>query len=177
MEFKNITTWSVSKGIATPKSPFNDVKDYSYRKFEDFAQQHTYATDAPDGSYSADKFAEPLIQFKHIHDDEWINAKQGVFKSYSDFKIELESTNKSLNTHFESRYFLPFIDQVKEAEIITLDINDFSISIQDIERAFCYGYLANPESDCLDSAEMIRRYELFKTNYLTPMLSRKGIID
>jgi hypothetical protein len=62
-------------------------------------------------------------------------------------------------------------------DVIYLDINDFSISEQDLERAFCFGYLANPENNPLDNSEMMRRYEVFKKEYLLPMLSRKGITD
>lgn len=172
MEFKDITTWSVSKGVATPVNPhcpditFSTsivVKSKLFAQFDGAVKELTFATDAPDGSYSADRFGKIVWRFMNVK-FEWINCVSN-------------DPSFSKSHGFSTRQFLPFIYQVKEAEIITLDINDFSISIQDIERAFCYGYLANPESDCLDSAEMMRRYELFKTNYLTPMLSRKGIID
>lgn len=177
MTTKDITTWSVSKGVAIPKNniqrfvyaeTFGYGDPYTYendewKTFEKEAQQHTYATNAPDGSYSADCFGEIVWQFMNVK-FEW-NYCMNNDPGFSD------------DHGFSTRQFLPFIDQVKEAEIITLNINDFTIAIEDIERAFCYGYLANPENDCLDSAEMMRSYELFKINYLTPMLSRKGIID
>lgn len=62
-------------------------------------------------------------------------------------------------------------------ETIYLNINDFSISEEDLERAFCFGWLSNPDNPVMDNQEMMRRYELFKTTYLLPMLTRKHIID
>lgn len=53
-----------------------------------------------------------------------------------------------------------------KANIIELDINDFSISMQDVERAFCFGYITNPTNNCLDNVEMMRRWETFKSEYL-----------
>jgi hypothetical protein len=71
----------------------------------------------------------------------------------------------------------PMQESKEENEVIYLDINDFAISEQDLERAFVFGYLANPDNNCLNNVEMMRRYEIFKTQYLLPMLQRKHIID
>lgn len=108
LNFKDITTWSVSKGIAKPKNN----REYSqvikgfifdstispsegWLKFEQFAQQHTYVTDAPNGSYSADRFGGIVWQSQ-------------CMSIWSNMSCEPKSENK--------RQFLPFIHRVKEAE-------------------------------------------------------------
>lgn len=62
-------------------------------------------------------------------------------------------------------------------EEIKINLNDFSLSIEDIERAFCFGYISNPENNCLDNVEMMRRWNVFKEDYLKPTFVKKGIID
>lgn len=51
-------------------------------------------------------------------------------------------------------------------EVITLNLSDFYLTMQDVERAFCFGYITNPDNDCLNNAEMMRRWQAFKTEYL-----------
>jgi hypothetical protein len=128
MEFKDITTWSVSKGVATPKNQYFCTEGYyvacinlpeggncegcnNYLKFEQFAQQHTYATDAPDGSYSADRFGEIVWQYEIPNEAGfWFSSKDQSYYEH-DFKFYAEYINGigAKNT----RQFLPFIDQVK----------------------------------------------------------------
>jgi hypothetical protein len=132
MQFSDITTWSVSKGVARPKNDFTnpfiptpmcrdcadedgkcpnnnyafcdpDLAKIQYSEFEQFAQQHGYATNAPDGSYSADRFGEIVWQFMNVK-FEWINCVSN-------------DPSFSKAHGFSTRQFLPFINQVKEAEI------------------------------------------------------------
>jgi hypothetical protein len=68
MEFKDITTWSVSKGVATPVNPYKEHNDKSRFTIVQKSQIGLYAnfvrdygniklaTNAPDGSYSSDRF-------------------------------------------------------------------------------------------------------------------------
>jgi len=102
MEFKNITTWSVSKGVATPKNtPVNFILDEVQQtvdgaKFERFAQQHTYSTDAPDGSYSADRFGE--IVWQYYADDRWMIAS---------------CSKNNIGKEYKTRQFMPFKELIK----------------------------------------------------------------
>lgn len=122
MEFKNITTWSVSKGVATPVNPYIEFNypnaiigsrafqmNRQRNDFEQFSQQHTYATDAPDASYSADCFGDTKKQWfnnRDTFDGKWQNADE--LESHLSFE---EYSKKYSN--FKTRQFLPFIDQVK----------------------------------------------------------------
>lgn len=107
MEFKNITAWSVSKGMATPVNPFDydsTVEYTAYERFAQFAQQHTYATNAPDGSYSADRFGKIVWQYK-----DWITEKQD-FNEWIDVTDNFaDSITVKNNWPSEKRRFLPFI--------------------------------------------------------------------
>ena len=58
----------------------------------------------------------------------------------------------------------------EEKEVITLDLKDHIITMTDVERAFCFGYLTNPDNNCLDNKEMMSRWEYFKTTYLQHVL-------
>lgn len=100
MEFKNITTWSVSKGVATPKNPYFCTEGYyvacinlpegqncegcnNYLKFEQFAQKHMFATDAPDGDYPTNYFGEFLPFIDQVKAEspkfgEWISVKDSL---------------------------------------------------------------------------------------------------
>lgn len=109
MNFTDITTWSVSKGIAKPKVPYLSSNDayniellQKHNNLVDFAQQHTYATDAPDGSYSAYRFKEIDWQFMNVK-FEWINCVNN-------------DPSFSKSHGFSTRQFLPFVDQVKETQ-------------------------------------------------------------
>lgn len=121
MNFTDITTWSVSKGMATPKNPYFCTEGYyvacinlpegqncegcnNYLKFEKFAQQHTYATNAPDGSYSTDCFGKIVWQYK-----DWITEKQD-FNEWIDVTDNFaDSITVKNNWPSEKRRFLPFI--------------------------------------------------------------------
>jgi len=73
MEFKDITTWTVTDCKATPKNPYNNSKDciigesklienlhrsltrqINHNDFETLATQHTYPTSLPPGEYIAE---------------------------------------------------------------------------------------------------------------------------
>lgn len=110
MEFKDITTWSVSKGVATPVNPHEPATepDYYRRKsegiswgdflrkqrtdFEDLSKQHTYATDAPPGIHSAEMFGE--VEEQIYRDD-----IGGIWQTLLKYEITLG---------YEIRSFLPF---------------------------------------------------------------------
>lgn len=130
MKYEDITTWSVSKGVATPKNPYiitNDRLENAtpsfwgpYHQFEQLVQQHTYVTNAPDGIYSADRFGEIVWQFRFTWDacdnsDDyyWRDASEGDYKRFGCFKDYSQHCDSLL---MEARKSLPFIDQVKEAE-------------------------------------------------------------
>lgn len=121
-DFNSITTWSVSKGVATPVNPHETATaaDYYRRKsegiswgdflkkqwmdFEAEKQQHTYATNAPDGSYSTDCFGKIVWQYK-----DWITEKQD-FNEWIDVTDNFaDSITVKNNWPSEKRRFLPFI--------------------------------------------------------------------
>lgn len=180
MEFKDITTWTVTPDHkARPKNPYSqqwfdfnkqreDLKS-SYSKFEAFAAQYTYhcSPSLVAGEYPAAD-VELVFQVRY-----WDTNKQAFYNWQTTTEAFVKSITNSMD---ETRQYLQLKQPVKEQEVIHLDINDFAISESDLERAFCFGYLANPENNPLDTTEMMRRYEVFKTQYLLPMLSRKGII-
>lgn len=53
-------------------------------------------------------------------------------------------------------------------EIHVIDLSEFCINMSDVERAFCFGYISNPDNNCLDNVEMMKRWNNFKNNYLEP---------
>lgn len=58
-----------------------------------------------------------------------------------------------------------------KANIIQLDLKDEIITMADVERAFCVGYLNNSNfnvDDC--SKELVNKFELFKNNYLRKVI-------
>lgn len=112
-DFNSITTWSVSKGVATPKKVDRwgddpiDHKKIGYNRYgfsDEEAQQHTYATNAPDGSYSTDCFGKIVWQYK-----DWITEKQD-FNEWIDVTDNFaDSITVKNNWPSEKRRFLPFI--------------------------------------------------------------------
>lgn len=111
MKYEDITTWSVSKGVVTPVNPhcpditFSTsivVKSKLFAQFEESVKGLIFATNAPDGSYSAGRFGE--IEHKIEHTKGWSKISQD------------EYDNIYKNSNVTLRSFLPFIDQIKEAE-------------------------------------------------------------
>lgn len=95
-----IEKWQVENGIAKPKNPFkqSETDNFTivnvdevgkYAAFEQFAQQHTYATNAPPGIHSAEMFGEAFEQINYY--DTW----QTLLKD-------------EINTGHEIRSFLPY---------------------------------------------------------------------
>lgn len=191
MNLQDITTWTVTADHkARPKNPHRctdgtyvscvNLPDgpncdgcNAYIKFEQGIKEHTYAyseTLLP-GDYPAED-VELVWQYKYPDLGTWlIEYCMNDYESFQDYSDSITQWG------FITRQYLQLKQPVKEQGVIYLDINDFSISETDLERAFCFGYLANPENNPLDNTEMMRRYEVFKTEYLTPMISRKGITD
>jgi hypothetical protein len=126
MEFKDITTWSVSKGLATPVNPYSipemviggEIEQQLAKsrarilklKFESIKLQHTFATNAPDGSYSADRFGELIQQV-----EDKLGYRDITKSQYNE--IVKDNSYRHFMKQKSVRQFLPFIDQVKEAEI------------------------------------------------------------
>lgn len=124
LNLKDITTWSVSKGVATPKKVDrwgddpSDHKKIGYNRYgfsDEEAQQRTYATDAPDGSYSAGCFGGVVWQSR-------LRGFNTVWTSV--LPIAYERSDKDFEKYREycdgmeafARKFLPFIHQVKETQ-------------------------------------------------------------
>lgn len=55
------------------------------------------------------------------------------------------------------------------AEKLDTKPQEKTYSLTEIERAFCFGYLANPANNHLDNGELMRRWETFKNFYLSPV--------
>ena len=114
MKFKEIKQWSVSNGVATPVNPINKIirqEDQSgeieyftnteWIKFNRDSKYHTYATNAPDGVWDAEKLKLQRLcmyswnkpHFKPVSEDWYQDMKdstENVFKTELQLLIDIE---------------------------------------------------------------------------------------
>jgi hypothetical protein len=112
--------WSVQDKVARPVNPYKPNYDarsfeekitfeetlFNYNRFEQFASQHTYSTNAPNGVHKGSDFGE--VVWQHNYDGEWHNQTEEQMK--------LSPIGKKYKSFF--RQFLPYQPPVAEVETV-----------------------------------------------------------
>ena len=130
----------VLNNVATPANPidFNDVPIHfdeveerkelyklqlKYEEYEEFAQHHTYATDAEDGTYDAADFGKVVYEY-HSTDDFGYESWNEIYVD-SDLVVFNELKERYDESDISVRRFLPYLGKPQppkaEAKLLTPD--------------------------------------------------------